>query len=148
MAAEVTDWISACANVAAAVGTVGALWVGAITLRRQVNDQHRRQASAVTVGHREDKQHMSTGEIKKRIRYFVRNDSSLPIYDVLLYAAIPSHLARVPRKPAQRDVLPPGEEESFYAGSIESTPYARFTDSSGVAWGRDATGRLVEIKSH
>lgn len=144
MASEVTDWISAGANVAAAIGTVGALWVGAVTLRRQVNDKRREQASAVTVGYREDKQLGRNGE--QRRHFFIRNASSLPIYDVTLYGAIPWPIPRKPRPPVHREVLAPGEEESVYSNNKDAQPHAMFKDSAGVTWERYVDGRLRELK--
>lgn len=72
---DVTDWIGAGANGAAAIGTVGALWVGAITLRRQVNDQHRAQAAAVTVTVQKVRNNNAV------LEFAVQNDSPLPIYE-------------------------------------------------------------------
>jgi hypothetical protein len=143
VAAEVTDWISASANVAAAIGTVGALWVGAVTLRRQVNDQHRAQASAITVGNRPwNEVNADTGEITHGFVYFITNNSSLPIYNVLVYAGPVSA-----RRTVIRPVLAPGEEASFNMNSSDFMAFAKFNDSSGVAWKRDGAGRLIELKS-
>lgn len=142
MPAEVTDWISAGANVAAAIGTVGALWVGALTLRRQVNDQHRAQASAVTVGNRPWKEwHPDVGELKSGTMYFISNNSSLPIYYVLLYTG-----SKETRRKEDRAVLAPGEELSFRASSSDSLAFAKFVDSAGVPWTRNGAGALTQVK--
>ncbi|MET3348997.1 UNVERIFIED_ORG: hypothetical protein ABID57_000666 [Arthrobacter sp. UYEF1] len=139
---EVTDWISASANVVAAVGTAGALWVGAVTLRRQVNDKHRQQAAAITVGNRIWKEQTDIGELKRGVLYFIRNNSTLPIYNVLLYAG-PVEA----RRKDIRQVLAPGEEASFKMASSDFMAFAKFIDSSGVAWKRDGAGRIAEIKT-
>lgn len=131
--AEVTDWISAGANVAAAVGTVGALWVGAVTLRRQVNDQHRRQASAVTVGSRRIQVRGATFEC------FISNGSQLPIYRVRLSAKF-DKIATSERV----DVIEPGDRFTITRRDAESRHvYADFTDSAGQDWSRNDDGLLV-----
>ncbi|WP_285250222.1 hypothetical protein [Pseudarthrobacter sp. fls2-241-R2A-168] len=133
---EVTDWISASADVAAAVGTVGALWVGAVTLRRQVNDQHRQQAAAVTVA-------VQKGKYDNELLVFsVQNDSPFPVFEVVLIAT--DH-----GKDFQNEfvaTLPPGKITSF---TLRDTHFmgcrATFYDSSGKRWVRDFTGPLKEI---
>ncbi|MFF1880574.1 hypothetical protein ACFVVC_03780 [Pseudarthrobacter sp. NPDC058196] len=136
MTTEVTDWISAVSDAAAAVGTVGALWVGAITLRRQVNDQHRAQASAVTVSVQKTKQN---GEI---LEFMVQNDSPLPIYEVMLIASDRGDDIHQDFVAA----MPPRTRTSF---QLRETSYmgcrAKFYDSSGKRWVRHFNGQLRDI---
>lgn len=141
---DVTDWISASANVAAAVGTVGALWVGALTLRQQVKDKHRAQASAVTVGRRPWKElDPDIGELKSGTEYFISNNSPLPIYYVLLYKG-----SRETRRKEERPVLAPGEELSFKSSSsTDALAFAKFVDSAGFGWSRNGSGALTQEKS-
>lgn len=105
MAAEVTDRISAGANVAAAIGTVGALWLGAITLRQQVKDQIRQQAPAVTVGSRR------ASETGTAYECFISNGSELPICSVRLVAKFDENEAD-----SEADVVEPGGRLAFPQG--------------------------------
>ncbi|MGO4860033.1 hypothetical protein [Arthrobacter sp. 2MCAF14] len=139
---EVTDWIGAVGSAVGAIGTAGALLLGVRVYSRQEKDQRRRQAAAVTVGHRQDKNVMS-GPIPRpyvQNRYFIRNDSQLPIYRVLLYAGPPDE-----RKHDIREVLAPGDEASFLMPSTDFPAIAKFVDSAGTAWQRNGSGRLTEI---
>lgn len=133
---DLTDWISAIANVAAAVGTVGALWVGVVTFRRQVNDQHRAQASAVTVTVQKTKQNRDI------LEFMLQNDSPLPIYEVILIAS--DHGKDVKQEFVA--AMPPRTSTSF---QLRDTSFmgcrATFYDSSGKRWVRDFTGPLREI---
>lgn len=144
---SVTDWVSAVGQAVGAIGTAGALWLGAVTFRRQVKDHHRQQASAVTVGYEVWKEGFADiGEVNRGYRYFIRNDSPLPIYDVVL--AIGPEGAKEFRL---RAVLPPGDKEVALVISSESTMVVgMFADSSGIGWQRDGAGRtagrLTEIK--
>jgi hypothetical protein len=133
---DATDWISAGANVTAAVGTVGALWVGAITLRRQINDQHRAQAAAVTVTVQTTKQNREILEFK------LQNDSPFPIYEVMLIASDRG-------KDVEQEFLaamPPNTATSF---QLRDTSFmgcrAKFYDSSGKRWVRHFNGQLKDI---
>ncbi|MDQ0672973.1 hypothetical protein QFZ36_000534 [Pseudarthrobacter siccitolerans] len=66
----------------------------------------------------------------------------MAIYDVLLYAG-PVEA----RRKDIRQVLAPGEEALFKMASSDFMAFAKFVDSSGVAWKRDGAGRITEIKS-
>ncbi|MFF2840522.1 hypothetical protein [Paenarthrobacter sp. NPDC057981] len=133
---DVTDWVSAGANVAAAIGTVGALWVGAVTLRRQVNDQHRAQAAAVTVSVQKTKRDQEI------LEFMVQNDSPLPIYEVMLIAS--DHGKDVEQVFVA--AMPPNTSSSF---QLRDTSFmgcrATFYDSSRKRWVRDFTGQLKDI---
>ena len=135
-----TEWISALSDAVAAVGTVGALWVGALTLSQQVKDKHRAQASAVTVGNRPWKELTDIGDVKGGIKYFVTNNSPLPIYNVLLYSIEGRRHQTMP-------VLAPGGEVSFNMSTSDFSVIAKFADSAGVSWKRDGNGKLTELKS-
>jgi hypothetical protein len=88
-------------------------------------------------------EYLEIGEYKKWAEYFIRNDSPLAIYHVLLYAGPVEK-----RKTDVRAVLAPGEEAYFKTGSSEFMAFAKFVDSAGVAWKRDASGSLTEIKNN
>lgn len=133
---DVTDWISAGANAAAAVGTVGALWVGAVTLRRQVNDQHRAQAAAVTVTVQKVKNDRSL------LEFSVQNDSPLPIYEVMLIASDRG----VDVEQTFVAAMPPKTQTSF---QLRDTGFmgcrAKFYDSSSRRWVRHFNGTLRDV---
>ncbi|MEV7572637.1 hypothetical protein AB0P28_05980 [Pseudarthrobacter sp. NPDC089323] len=134
---DVTDWISAWSDVAAAVGTVGALWVGAVTLRRQVNDQHRAQVRAVTVGSEVETRPLQ----ESRPRFFITNSSNLPIYSVVLEVTIEEGKARR----AMADVILPGKSLDLYGqGTAQRKVHGAFTDSAGHRFIRDDKGKITE----
>lgn len=140
---DVTDWIGAIGNSVAAIGTAGALLLGVRVYFRQERDQRRAQAAAVTVGHRTEDR-ISGSAIPREYHQhfaFIRNDSSLPIYHVLLYIG-----PQDDRKTEVREVLPAGEEASLLVTTTNFMPFAKFVDTSGVSWKRDGAGRLSEIK--
>lgn len=137
MAAEITDWISAGANVLAAIGTAGALWVGAVTLRRQVNDKLRAQASAISVTL--SKEPGSSGPVDIEMR----NDSTQPVYGVMLVAHDKSGLALAHESQA---VLYPSSTIKLTATNGAATAaYGRFRDSAGIKWRRNTNGGLKEL---
>ncbi|WP_155855716.1 hypothetical protein [Arthrobacter sp. 9MFCol3.1] len=135
MTTEVTDWISAGANVAAAVGTVGALWVGAVTLRRQVNDQRRGQAKLVTVGVTRTRTRRKSEDL-----FYVLNNGEEPIFGVDLL--ITSHKGS---SASSEDVLPPKSSMSavIESGTVTEAR-AQFGDSAGNGWTRFISGELFE----
>lgn len=132
---DATDWISAGANLAAAVGTVGALWVGAVTLRRQVNDQHRAQASAVTVGAKIVRPPLQ----EAHFRCFIANGSTMPIYRVGLMINFDGN-----KEDGHTDVLEPGDRiEITMRPSEKRKVLGEFMDSSGNVWLRNDKGKLI-----
>ncbi|BCW78295.1 hypothetical protein [Arthrobacter sp. NicSoilC5] len=82
------------------------------------------------------------GELKRGIVYFVSNNSPLPVYNVLLYAGPVDS-----RRKEVRAVLAPTEEASFKMSTSDFMPFVKFVDSAGVAWKRDGSGKLTELKS-
>lgn len=151
------EWLSAISTfwgaVATAIGaivTAGALLIAALTYRKQVEDRHKAQAVGVTVGSRTVKQPAVKARVtindyfpdREKHFYFVRNDSQLPIYAVDLVVGEADDL-----KTSMRAVLAPGDEEAIEVSLAIFTAFAQFTDSSGVAWKRDSSGRLTEIKA-
>jgi hypothetical protein len=136
LANETAEWISAFGQVIGALGTAGALWVGAVTLRRQINDKHREQASGVTVGCRPH--HPTQSWV-----VFIENGSSLPLYSILFNAysetgAIDLH----------QPVLAPGRTLSgqLSMGGAEPEVLANFKDASGNWWTRRGDGTLTDSK--
>lgn len=130
-----TFWGAIAAGVGA-IGTAGALWLGAVTFRRQVNDQHRAQAAAVTVTVQRTRQDSDV------LEFSVQNDSSLPIYEVMLIASDRG------RDVQQEFVaaMPPRTASSF---QLRDTGFmgcrAAFYDSSGKRWVRHFNGHLKDI---
>lgn len=127
-------WISAVGQAIGAIGTAGALWLGSVTFHRQVTEQQRRQATAVS---------MSTfpvkdGPRKRVIRLQLRNASELPIYGVSLVGT-----NRIGEYKDQnfRHALPAGEHFSVDLTSEYGVGgYAMFTDSAGNSWKRYMNG--------
>jgi hypothetical protein len=133
-----SDWISAIGSAVGAIGTAGALWLGAITFRRQVRDQHRAQASAISVAI--DAHENGNSD---RVRVEIRNDSPLPIYGVILVA----------KRQNGADLgqeltyaMPTKDIVAFHCDYIHGMmAYADFTDSAGSKWRRYFTGELEEL---
>jgi hypothetical protein len=141
--ANAAEWLSAIstfwgavAGAIGAIGTTGALWLGAITFRRQVNDQHRAQASAVTV-------HVSLqGGLDNSHVVQVAISNNLPIYNMELlcldYKGV--QLERFVKHVVTRD---------FSQYIDDALPlheaFVTFTDSSGVRWQRWSKGKLIEV---
>lgn len=135
-----TDWITAGAAVAGAVGTVGALWVGAVTLRRQVDFQSRDQASRV-----------SLAKVGPR-NIVVRNQSGQAIHGVIVWFrdGPDASIARYHDVPADttEDVLPAGHEMRVNGSQVPEElahsliPYVDFTDAAGLRWRRGRGGEL------
>lgn len=133
----VTDWISAVGQAVGAIGTAGALWLGAVTFRRQVRDQHRAQASAITVGSEVEARPLQ----EPKLLFFITNNSSQPIYRVGLHGVISEEHDGT----AKADVLAPSKTIGFYAPVRERREVlAEFSDSAGTRWMRDETGQLIE----
>ena len=141
---DVTDWIGAVGTAAGAIGTAGAFWLGAVAYRQQARDQHRAQAAAVTVGQRLTQNGIQNDDVV----YFIRNDSSLPIYNAVVYTG-PLKARREHWMNSQ--VLPPGEEIYFVYPGIQRagfTAIGKFIDASGNGWRRDGlSGALEPIKA-
>lgn len=142
MSAWSTFW-GAVAGGIGAIGTAGALLLGAFTFRRQVQDQHRTQAAAISVGIRTIREYSDIGERKIWYQYFVRNDSLLPIYHVRLYFGPVEE-----RRKTDREVIPPGDEVTHDSQNSDFMAFGKFVDSPGVAWKRDGSGKLIEIKNN
>lgn len=139
------DWMSAWANIGAALGTVGALWVGTVTLRRQVKDQHRAQASAIAI------RVVALGFLGMdgkldRSGADIFNASPLPIFNVTMECFDRAGL----RLSIERhDVVPSGQtmgthrfgpEHDLGAATVE------FSDSAQNRWRRHSNGSLTEIR--
>ncbi|MDI3241541.1 hypothetical protein QK292_08170 [Arthrobacter sp. AL08] len=142
-APNAAEWLSAIstfwgaiAGAIGAIGTAGALWLGAITFRRQVNDQHRAQAAAVTL-------HVALeGGLDNSHVVQVASSNNLPIYNMELVCldSEGGQLDRFVKHVVTRefsqyldDALPLHEA------------FVTFTDSSGVRWQRWSKGKLIEL---
>ncbi|WP_156507350.1 hypothetical protein [Arthrobacter sp. OY3WO11] len=142
-----TDWVSALGQAVGALGTAGALWLGAYTYRRQANDQRRAQASAVTLVMKE-KAGWSTWN------GLVRNDSPLPIFDVAL-VGVDANGNDVAKTRHERPYLPGTVDRgaNSYSGSLEKlslkeASHVCFTDAAGHKWKRSGTGVLEEVRDY
>ncbi|MCT9868355.1 hypothetical protein [Paenarthrobacter aurescens] len=140
LSAQSTFW-GAVAGGIGAIGTAGALWLGALTFFRQVRDQHRAQSSRVIVVMDKGK---GKGAGYLSPKAVVTNMSGLPIYKVRLRAA-------------PHDALDDGMEESIpvlvdewpipIPGKyIEHSVHVEFQDSAGTTWIRWVGGSLTEKK--
>lgn len=135
------EWLGAWSTLGGAVGTVGALLVGSITLRRQINDQHRHQASGVTV--KISAVPLIAG-IQQHMEVEFRNDSGLPVYRVILKATGYGNAIKLQE---MRTVVPAVHDKfSFqFKADAEYGAHADFTDAAGVRWRRYSNGDLEEI---
>lgn len=136
-----TDWLSAIGQAVGALGTAGALGLGAYTYRRQVHDQHRAQAAAVSL--RLVKQDLDS---RKDIAVVI-NSSNLPIYNVKVKARNDSweSLEGEPKTGHTEDLVIDTLVLYFPFGQL-STAFVDFTDSNRAKWTRWAAGGLAERK--
>lgn len=140
LSAWATFW-GAVAGGIGAIGTAGALLLGAFTFRRQVRDHHRAQASRVIVlmdkGTGKSAGYLPTNAT-------VQNLSDLPIYNVRLRAA-------------PRDAFGAGLESKkpLLVGAwlvpipgkyTKESVHVEFRDSAGTNWIRWVDGGLAEKK--
>lgn len=135
---KVTDWISAAFTAFGSLATAGALWLGAVTFRRQVRDQHRAQASAVSASVEQSSQDHGV------LILSAHNGSSLPIYEVLLMARdVQDNYV----DQDFRNVLPRDGGFSFQkrTNGILLRCRVYFRDSAGQRWSREASGQLKEL---
>ncbi|MDQ0078226.1 hypothetical protein [Arthrobacter oryzae] len=99
-----------------------------------MNDQHRKQASAVTVGAKLVQQPL----FADRYRCFVLNASDLPIYNVDLHASFDGNTYT-----ESAGVIEPGEKLEFHVDvGTERKVLVQFLDSSGNYWMRNESGKL------
>ncbi|GAP53466.1 hypothetical protein AHiyo6_00310 [Arthrobacter sp. Hiyo6] len=136
-----SDWLSAWGTALGAVGTTGALWLGAVTFRRQVRDQHRGQAAAV-----------SLRIIKQDIRLQrdiaeVINGGPFPIYNVEVTGRDQDweDLKGVFKDGHNGDVVVDQLPVYYTYGKLRMG-FVDFTDSAGTRWRRWAQGGLAELK--
>lgn len=131
---SVTDWISAVGQAVGAIGTAGALGLGAYTYFRQVRDQHRAQAAAISIYKFPNRE----GRRNRKIRLQLRNDSNLPIYGVSL---VGTNRIGEYKDQSFRPALPAGEQMWVDITTAYGTSgYAMFTDSFGNSWKRYMNG--------
>ncbi|MBT8163191.1 hypothetical protein KKI43_22430 [Arthrobacter sp. GN70] len=138
------EWLSAIStfwgSVAAAIGaigTAGALWLGAIAYNRQTKDQHRSQAATVTV-HRGLKDALDG-------QHTVRIDlaNQLPIFNVELICFDPDRgvLETFVKHVVTSQGLVHPVDDALPLHEVSVT----FTDSSGIRWTRWSKGKLIEV---
>jgi hypothetical protein len=144
-----SDWLSAFADVFAAVGTVGAFLVGFLLLRRE----HRREANRAEDERRAQAERISAWvELVRKLdggrelAFHIHNASDMPIYEVEL--PMP---ARAGDEPGSEFVglVPPGQTVQRAAPAdwlrtyVEPEPVQiEFLDSAGRRWSRDEQGAL------
>ncbi|WP_285250221.1 hypothetical protein [Pseudarthrobacter sp. fls2-241-R2A-168] len=137
------EWLSAIstfwgaiAGAIGALGTAGALWLGAITFTRQVNDQHRAQAATVTV-------HVGIkAGIDDNHTVEITTGSKLPIYNMeLVCIGSEGDVLEVFRKHVVTDRFGQYLDEALPLHQARAT----FTDSAGVRWERWSKGKLIEL---
>lgn len=140
---SITDWISASATGVAALGTVGALWVGVVTFMRQVKDQRRAQAAGVTIWVAHGLLGAPDGRMDRSQANVFNADA---IFDVTIECF--DRDGRSILDPAHFDVVPAGHGASGppFAPQIGlSTALVRFKDGADRQWIRYSDGRLVEL---
>jgi hypothetical protein len=132
--ADVWTMLTALGTLGAAVGTVAAFWLAAVSYRRQVDEQARQYASKVTVY-----VNALEGEMG------VENLGDLPVYSVTLRAAHPrapsqvfAAAGRLTRgTPLSVPMAPALVRDRDFRAS------ASFTDPNGRKWTRYDNGDLV-----
>ena len=146
LSAWATFW-GAIAGAIGAIGTAGALWLGAITFRRQVRDQHRAQAAAVTLA-------ITKTSGRGTWAGLVRNDSLLPIFDLAL-VGVDANGNDVDASRHERPYLPgtTAQNANSYGGILQKTSlkqasYVCFTDAAGNKWKRLGSAVLEEVKEY
>lgn len=141
------DWVSAFADSAAAVGTVGAFAVGFFLFRREhhreegrAEDERRSQAVKVSAWIEAQRTPLGGQELV----FFVHNASDMPIYEVSLPRPDDGEEAEF------IGLVPPGQTVQRPApGEWLPTYYApepveiEFLDSSGRQWTRDEQGAIA-----
>jgi hypothetical protein len=143
-----SDWILALSSTAAAAGTVGTLYASVVTLRRQADNDRRRQASRVNVQLR---------TVGRSMALEVRNHSDGAIYDVAAAVRYEGRQAQSLDRPEQLAAgaavslpLPDlgGVLAMIAQGERSARFEATFRDETGLTWRRDSQGRLHEVQWH
>lgn len=139
-----TFWGAMAAGIGA-IGTAGALWLGAIVYRRQARDQHRAQAAAVAVGQRRESQYIPGIGIPTddAFVHFIKNDSPFPIYKVVVTAG---PLESRTKNRDMAEVVAADGELSFKMPTSDFMTIGMFIDSTGTCWRRLGNGKLEEIE--
>lgn len=138
LTARATFW-GAVAGGIGAIGTAGALLLGAYTYMRQVQDKRRAQASRVIV-QIDEGSGKGTGYLPPRA--IVSNLSDLPIYDVRLRAA--PHDAFDDGLEETKPVLVGEWPISIPRKYVKQSVHVNFRDSAGTTWIRWVDGGLAE----
>jgi hypothetical protein len=141
---DLTDWISAAGQAVGAVATAGALWVGAVTLRHQVDDKRKCQANLVAIRVHEEP-HITFG--RANFRVLVENKSQLPIYDVRVHSG--NTLVGYHENVDQAVILP-GATANLVGPYTENDDFSSaviFRDNSGLWWGRWDYGFLYRVRN-
>lgn len=134
---SVTDWISTVGTALGAFLTGGALVIAAISFYRQAKDQHRAQASTVTVTVSKNGGLFNDHVVKASLA------GDLPIYNVELVSL--DHQGRqVDRRVKHVVVRDTGD--GYLDGDLAlHEAYVTFTDSAGTRWTRWSKGKLIEL---
>ncbi len=135
---EITDWINATGAAAGAVATGGAFLVAAAVYRRQVADQRRAQAAAITVEVGAAYESPVPG-----MMCIVRNHSVLPIYEVLTWGSGDKRSFRPTRLVAPQKI----SQSALHGHKEGEKVHMSFTDSAGVRWTRSSSGALQEMRT-
>ncbi len=135
LSARATFW-GAVAGGIGAIGTAGALLLGAITYLRQVRDQHRAQASTVAV-----LLSRNSGPFRDHV-IVVALAGPLPIYNVEI-TGIDSQQRPLERQ--VRHVVVRQFGKVYLPGNLSiHEAHVTFTDTSGTRWTRRSTGHLTD----
>jgi hypothetical protein len=144
-----TSWdkLSSIGMAVAAVGTVGALLVGAFTFRRQTLQDRRAHASRISIWMEEPGPDQRAGHPCG----LLCNSSDEPAYRCQISFFDHHTGSRLETSQEIVDVLPPWDrlrvetERIDWARQDLVDPAVEFTDRAGRRWERDRLGRLTDL---
>lgn len=146
-----SDAIGAAADVFSAIGTVGALMLGLLLLRRELRreaerteDERRGHAEKISAWVEAYRKPDGTRELA----FHIHNASQMPIYEVEL--PLPTHPGEE-RAAEFIGLVPPGQTikraapAEWLRSYVDPEPVQiEFLDSAGRRWARDEQGSLVQ----
>ena len=154
----VPSWGTAVGTVLVAVVAVGVAWSGYRRAdRERAEARHRAQAELIAAwaDHRSPKMLPADDryQVEEQVMAaIVRNDSSLPVWNVVVDFVHPETGQKPPTVPSRTvEVIPPRDERAIPRPQALST-WSRlrvvitFLDANNVTWRRDHRGELTEVR--
>ncbi|GGF36396.1 hypothetical protein GCM10011519_07380 [Marmoricola endophyticus] len=149
-----TDWITACAEVFAALGTVGALWAALLALRSDKLERARTEVRGFRCWIEADKDSLGSSAMATLVLY-IENATDEVLYDVQVRVDAPAILRnaeigwsrmRFPPAPTPETMnglsgLNVGDFRVIPGSGAEGI----FTDGRGHRWHRSSSGRLQRV---